>query len=67
VIRGRGLKWNYEHVVSLFDLKITLNVSKITKKTGKITKKRAKNGRFSPNARLNGHARLKTGDLATLI
>ena len=36
----------------------------------KITKKRAesqKNGQFPPNARLNGHARLKTGDLATLV
>ena len=35
-------------------------------KTGEITEKRAKNGRFPPNARLNGLARFKTGDLATL-
>ena len=41
-------------------------MSKKSKKTGEITKKRAKNGRFSPNARLNGHARFKTGDLGTL-
>ena len=37
------------------------------KKTGKITKKRAKNGRFFQNARLNGHARFKTGDFSTLL
>jgi len=39
---------------------------KKSQKTGKITKKRAKNGRFSQNARLNGHARFKTGDFGTL-
>ena len=32
-----------------------------------VKKKNVKNGRFSPNARLNSHARFKTGDLATLI
>ena len=35
-------------------------------KMGEITEKRAKNGRFPPNARLNGLARFKTGDLTTL-
>ena len=44
---------------------LTLNVDKVTK-TGKITKKRAKNGQFFQNARLNGHARFKTGDYFTL-
>ena len=39
---------------------------KKSQKTGKITKKRAINGRFSQNARLNGHARFKTGDFGTL-
>jgi hypothetical protein len=38
-----------------------------SQKTGKITKKRAKNGRFPQNARLNGHARFKTGDFSTLV
>ena len=37
------------------------------KKTGKITKIRAFDGRFSPNARLDGHARLKTSVLGTLV
>ena len=36
-------------------------------KTGEITEKRAKKGRFPPNARLNGLARFKTADLATLV
>ena len=39
---------------------------KKSQKTGKITKKRAKNRQFSKNARLNGHARFKTGDFGTL-
>ena len=39
---------------------------KKSEKTGKITKKRAKNGQFSRNACLNGHARFKTGDFSTL-
>ena len=39
-----------------------------SQKTGKITKKkRAKNGQFFQNARLNGHARFKTGDFFTLV
>ena len=33
----------------------------------KITNRLALDGRFSTNARLNGHARLKTGDLGTLL
>jgi hypothetical protein len=37
------------------------------KKTGQITKKQAKNGRFSQNARLNGHNHFKTGDFSTLV
>ena len=37
-------------------------MSKKSQKTGKITK----NGRFPPNARLNGYTRFKTVDLATL-
>ena len=48
-------------------LEITFNVFKSQQqKTSKILKKRAKNRRFSPTACLNGHASLKTGDLATL-
>ena len=35
-------------------------------KMGEITEKRAKNGQSPQNARLNGLARFKTGDLATL-
>ena len=51
---------NYQH--GLINVKCRQN----HKKTGKIPKKGAKNGRFSQNARLNGHARLKTGDFSTL-
>ena len=36
-------------------------------KTGETTENWAKNGRFPPNARFNGLARFKTGDLATLV
>ena len=39
------------------------NLSKIHKKRAKSQK----NGRFPPNVRLNGLARFKTGDLATLL
>ena len=47
---------------------MTLNVDKVTKNRAKShTKKRAKNGRFFQNARLNGHARFKTGDFSTLV
>ena len=35
----------------------------MSQRTGKITK----NGQFSQNARLNGHARFKTGDFSTLV
>ena len=41
-------------------------IEKITK-TGRITEKRAKNGQLYQNARLNGHARFKTGDFGTLV
>ena len=61
--RGQRLNWNYKHSISFFNLKITLNVSNIPKKTGKILKKRVN----FPNACLNGHARLKTGDFGTLV
>ena len=44
---------NYQHGL------INVKCRKNHQKTGNITKKRAKNGRFSQIARLNGHARLK--------
>ena len=44
-----------------------LNVDKVTKKLAKSQKNGPKNRQFFQNARLNGHARFKTGDFFTLV
>ena len=69
--KAKLLPWNIFNRVALsnrllFDFIKYIRYWKKLLKTGRITEKWPKNGQYYQNARLNGHARFKTGDFGTL-